>query len=209
MAVFGRITAERAAGLAFVLALHGAALWALWSQRLIPAPAEAATLFVNFIAPPPQTEEPKREPPPKPRAIEKAQPRQLVAETPMLAAPDPVAPVPPPAPAPVIEAPPAPVPAGPVTLSAELSLGCPQRSTPAYPAVSRRLGETGVVVLRVELAENGEVAEATVKNSSGYPRLDNAALNVVRNWRCNPATRNGRPVRAVALQPFNFILQGN
>jgi protein TonB len=66
-----------------------------------------------------------------------------------------------------------------------------------------------VVVLRVELSESGNVAVARVDRSSGYTRLDDAALVAVRTWRCLPATRNGQPVRAVALQPFNFILNGN
>jgi protein TonB len=74
--------------------------------------------------------------------------------------------------------------------------------------LSRRQGETGVVVLRVELSETGHVAEAQVQSSSGFVRLDEAALVAVRTWRCSPATRNGKPVRAAALQPFNFILQG-
>jgi protein TonB len=30
----------------------------------------------------------------------------------------------------------------------------------------------------------------------------------VKTWRCRPAKRDGQPVRAVALQPFNFILEG-
>ena len=38
---------------------------------------------------------------------------------------------------------------------------------------------------------------------------DDAALAVVKTWRCNPAIRNGQPVRAIALQPFNFVLQGH
>jgi len=96
-----------------------------------------------------------------------------------------------------------------VSLSSELSVACPERTAPAYPAPSRRLGETGVVVLRVELSESGNVAHARVERSSGHSRLDDAALAAVRTWRCTPASRNGQPVRAVALQPFNFILNGN
>jgi biopolymer transport protein ExbB len=42
---------ERAAGLVFVLVLHAAVLWGLWQHRLLPAPKEIATVFVNFIAP--------------------------------------------------------------------------------------------------------------------------------------------------------------
>jgi protein TonB len=73
---------------------------------------------------------------------------------------------------------------------------------------SRRAGEQGRVVLRVELDERGSVTQASVATSSGLPRLDDAALSAVRQWRCNPASRGGVPVRAVALQPFNFVLEG-
>jgi protein TonB len=59
------------------------------------------------------------------------------------------------------------------------------------------------------LDESGYVDTASVAESSSYKRLDEAALAVVKTWRCNPSLRNGQPVRAVALQPFNFVLQGN
>jgi protein TonB len=99
------------------------------------------------------------------------------------------------------------LPAGPVTLGEELSVACPERRAPAYPAISRRLGEEGMVVLRVELDQAGSVVHAEVKASSGFARLDEAALTAVKTWRCQPAQRNGQPVRAVALQPFKFVLQ--
>ena len=209
---------ERLVGLLLVLILHMTALYGLWSARLMPSPEEAATLFVNFIAPPPppKVEEHKRLPtPPKPHAIEKPPPRQLVAQTPVTAPTDYVAPPPPVKPepiqvsvatAPVIQTP---LPAGPVALSSELAVACPQRSPPTYPATSRRLGEMGVVVLRVELSEVGQVALVRVQISSGFDRLDEAALAAVRTWHCTPPTRNGQSVRATALQPFNFVIQGN
>ncbi|HRK77875.1 MAG TPA: energy transducer TonB, partial [Thiobacillus sp.] len=74
--------------------------------------------------------------------------------------------------------------------------------------MSRRLGETGKVVLRVELDETGRVSTAQVASSSGSTRLDAAALAAVRSWRCNPAQRDGQAVRSVATQPFNFTLEG-
>ena len=206
---------ERWAGLLLVVAMHAAALWGLWQHRMLPAPAEVVTLFVNFIGPPApeKAEEPKRPPPPKPKPIEKPESRQLVAETPVVAPTDYVAPPPPPEPipvaAPAVQAPPMPLPAGPVALSSELSVACPQRSAPAYPGQARKLGETGVVVVHVELAETGHVALAQVSSSSGYSRLDEAALAAIRTWRCTPAQRNGRPVRATALQPIKFVLQGD
>ena len=201
---------DKLAGLLLVVALHAAALWGLWQHRLIPSPQEAMTVFVNFIAPPmPKAKELPMPPPPKPRPVERPQPQQLVAEAPAA----PVAEVAvPPAPTPAISAPvesrPS-APAGPVTLDAELSVSCPERTAPTYPLLSRRAGETGITVLRVELDERGQVATARVATGSGFARLDEAALSAVKTWRCNPAQRNGQPVRAVALQPFKFVLQGN
>ena len=210
-----RVDPARAASLVLVVGIHAAALWGLWQQRLIPSPVEVATLFVNFIAPPsPNKAEPKA-PPPKPVTRERPQPRQLVAEAPVLSPADYVAPPPPPQPVPVIEAPaappapPTPSPAGPVAMSSELAVACPERAAPSYPAQSRKLGEQGTVVLRVELDESGHVAVVRVDRGSDHARLDEAAIAAIRTWRCNPATRNGRPVRATALQPIKFVLQGN
>jgi protein TonB len=214
MVASSRFLPERTAGLLFVVALHAAALWGLWQHRLLPDAREAVTLFVNFITPPPpkKREEPKPPPPPKPKPVEKPQPRQIVAETPVVAPTEYVAPPPPP-PAKVVEAPPAPPapprPVGPVTLGGDLAVVCPERTPPRYPHHSRRLGEAGTVVLRVELDEHGAVSMASVSASSGFARLDNAALEAVRGWRCHPARRDGQPVRAIAMQPFNFVLQGS
>lgn len=212
---------SRLVGLAFVLGVHGIVLYALWSARLIPAPEEATTLFVRFITPsqpavrvqPP----PRQLPPPKPVKQETPRPpvphRHLVVEA-AVAPADFVMPLPPAVP--VIEAPPAPLaapdpspaePTGPVTLQGELALGCPTRTPPKYPALARRTGESGDVVLRVELDTDGRVSAAHIATSSGFRRLDEAALNAVKTWRCNPPLRDGRAVRAIALQPFKFNLE--
>lgn len=206
----------RLAGLCVVLALHGALLYSLWHDRVLPPPAEAATLFVDLLTDPPKLERPKPNPP-KPRPIKRERPvqppppQQLAAQTPVVLPSDPVAPPPSPEP-PGIEAPiePAPPskPVGPAVLSGELALTCPDRAPPSYPAISRRLGEEGKVVLRVELDETGRVDRATIKISSGYARIDEAALATVKRWRCRPASRDGAAVRAVAIQPFNFVLEG-
>lgn len=205
MTPFRTIRLDRLAGIAAVLALHAVALHGLWSHRIQVRPDEVVTLFVDTITPP-KEESPQPAPqPPRPKKPRPAEtPRQLAAPAP---APSPVESVaPPPSPAPAVEAPPA-RPAGPVTLGIELALSCPERSAPAYPSLSRRLGEEGKVVLRVELDEQGGVAAARVAASSGYARLDEAALAAVKAWRCTPARRDGQPVRAVAMQPFMFVLQ--
>ena len=204
--------------LMLVLAAHGALLYFLFKQQLIPPPEQLATLFVNFIPAARPKEEAKPEPPPpvpKPQPVKKQQSRQIVAEAPVISKSEPVAPpaAPEPEPAVVEEAPPAPrapqMPAGPVTLSSELSVACPELNAPAYPPLSRRLGEEGKLMLRVELDEKGHVHIAQVVTSSGFKRLDDAALAAVKTWRCNPPVRDGQPVRAIALQPFNFVLQGD
>jgi protein TonB len=138
-----------------------------------------------------------------------------VAEAPIIAPSEPVAlpmapdPEPDPVPEPVVEAPRPQMDAGPITLSSELSVSCPELNAPAYPPLSRRLGEEGKLVIRVEMDKNGLISVAQIISSSGFKRLDEAALAAVKTWRCAPPQRNGQPVRAIALQPFNFALQGD
>ena len=96
---------------------------------------------------------------------------------------------------------------GPVMLSSELSVICPVLNAPAYPRQSRQLGEHGELMLKLELDESGHVKKTQVINSSGYRRLDEAAIAAVKTWRCNPPLQNGQPVRAIALQSFRFRLQ--
>ena len=195
---------EHIAGLLFVLALHGGVLYELWSYRVISTPDEAITLMVNLINPPaPEQPVPRRPVPPK---TVKSPPHPApphLAAAPVVLPNEPVAYVPPPPP-PVVVAPQ--MPAQPLILSGELSVVCPDRSAPDYPKISMRMNEQGKVVLRVELGEDGRIAHAEVKTSSGFSRLDAAALNAVKTWHCKPSVRNGVATRAVALQPLNFIL---
>ena len=224
--------AENMAGLALVIVLHGAALYGLWSYRWLPAPEETITLFVNFINPPPlPSKKPEPLPPkPIPQKVRLVKPQTamvpqpqpvLAANTPAAIPADPVAPiVSEPVPEPVDTAPPArsapvmaepapmPPPPAPVMLNSDLALSCPQRTPPEYPVISRRLGEQGKVVLRVELDETGKIIFARLLQSSGFKRLDEAGMAAVRTWHCSPATKNGEPVKAVALQPFEFTIEG-
>jgi protein TonB len=95
--------------------------------------------------------------------------------------------------APVAQPPPAPV--------AKVA-GTPPRSDPRrpltqpeYPPSSRRAGEAGTVILEVYVNANGRAEDVRVKKSSGFPKLDDAAIREVkRSWRLVPGTEDGKPV---------------
>lgn len=79
---------------------------------------------------------------------------------------------------------------------------------PSYPVASRRNGEHGRVMLRVRVDDKGGVETIELQASSGYPRLDEAALTAVRRWRFVPARQGERAVPGWALVPINFSLHG-
>ncbi len=71
----------------------------------------------------------------------------------------------------------------------------------AYPAEARQKHEEGDGVVRYVVDTDGRVRDAEIVTSTGFPLLDNAALDLVRAFRCTPGTLNGKPV-AVRL-PFD------
>ncbi len=77
---------------------------------------------------------------------------------------------------------------------------------PPYPALARRRGETGTVLLRVRVGPEGDAQQVELKQSSGYPRLDQSALETVPRWRFVPARRGETPVAAWVLVPVVFAL---
>lgn len=79
---------------------------------------------------------------------------------------------------------------------------------PVYPTLARRLGEQGRVMLRVQVRADGTPAEVEINRSSGFFRLDRAALEAVRKWRFVPAQQGDAPVAASVLVPVSFTLEG-
>jgi protein TonB len=63
-----------------------------------------------------------------------------------------------------------------------------------YPSASRRLGETGSVVILFYVTANGRATEAKVESSSGFPRLDEAAVNCLRKGKYVASTVGGQAV---------------
>jgi protein TonB len=77
---------------------------------------------------------------------------------------------------------------------------------PVYPPRCLRMGIEGRVKVRVLVGENGRPQEVALGESSGDAALDQAAMDAVRDWRFEPAKRNGVPVRAWAVVPVEFQL---
>lgn len=79
---------------------------------------------------------------------------------------------------------------------------------PPYPDLARRLGEEGVVTLRITLDARGVITNVDIKQSSGHERLDAAAAHWVKHqWRYHAATRDGIPVGATVFAAIEFSLR--
>ena len=78
---------------------------------------------------------------------------------------------------------------------------------PAYPALSQQLGEQGTVWLSLDVDEKGMPSHIRLKQSSGFGRLDQAALTVVRSWRFEPsegvATGNVESIQLPVIFKFS------
>ena len=77
---------------------------------------------------------------------------------------------------------------------------------PKYPASALRVGETGTVTVAATINATGVPIEVGVDNRSGNRDLDRAAVAAVRQWRFQPALRNGKPVQATVRVPVQFAL---
>ncbi|AXQ29754.1 energy transducer TonB [Solimonas sp. K1W22B-7] len=78
---------------------------------------------------------------------------------------------------------------------------------PLYPDSERIAGHEGRVMLDVQVLPDGGVSGLTISQSSGYPALDQAALDAVRQWRFRPARGpDGVPVPGRLRLPVDFRL---
>jgi protein TonB len=97
-------------------------------------------------------------------------------------------------------------PAGPRTISTGVEyLKAPQ---PEYPALSKRLGEQGKVVLRILVNQAGLPEQVLVQSSSGFARLDEAGRQAAQRALFKPYLEDGRPVAVFVIVPLNFQLAG-
>lgn len=137
-----------------------------------PPPPELAPPPPAFVPPPEiRIETP---PPPKSAPITVVTPEKPVAPAPPVAAP---------APAPVAE-----------SVKVLPKIDARNSREPPYPPASRRLGEQGSLILQVLVGSDGRVRESKLVQSSGFARLDAAALDGVKgHYRFMPGTVDGKP----------------
>jgi periplasmic protein TonB len=217
--------AERRWGVAGVVGLHLLLLWGLLQLGAVRQTLhEVAPLMVHFIsleAPPQPAPTPTPPPAQRPRPARPSPlPVVVVAVATPLAPPAPpvfVAPEPvpvqpaaipnPPAPAAVVAAvaaTPAPVAAPkPVPASALRYAVLPPVE---LPLISRRLGESGTVLLRVVFDTQGRVKQVSVHRSSGFARLDEQALAAMRRARITPFVDQGITIEVSAIAPLAYEL---
>ena len=195
-----------------MLGVHLAIGWALLQLEPVrQAVGDLAPVFVDWVAPPtavpPAPPPPPPQPPPKP-----LRPPPLVTAAPAPAPATFVAPPPPPeppsvaveAPPPAPPAPPAPVAPPPpktIAITAVEYLTPPQLN---YPQASRRLREEGTVHVRVLVDPRGTPQQMQLLRSSGFTRLDEAALATVRATRFKPYTEDGIALPFWVVMPLIF-----
>jgi len=213
-----------------VVALHIGLLWALQGGLLLRTvqlivPIEVLTELIELPtpqpepAPPVQTVAPVRPLAPAPTAQKKpvskpvpqpqAQPLAIADPTPSPNAPaGSITPSTASLAAPVAPAPAAPAdPSSPATQLPSSNADYLQNPKPAYPALSKRLGEQGKVIVRVLIGADGTPKNAELRQSSGFERLDQAALNTVLKWRYVPGKRAGVAEDMWFNVPINFVLE--
>jgi len=204
------LTPRKIAPLAAIVVAH-LVLFYLAQTGLLSRAVHAAlpqVVEISFVAPP-------KPPAPTPKTVPVV--RHVASVTPplpLLAIPQIEATIttpPPQAPrateAPVVAAaaatvaPAPPQPAAPKLVSGVEYLRPPQ---PNYPPRSRRLGETGVVILRVLINERGLPEQVRIEKSSGFSALDEEGLVSVQHTLFKPKLEDGKPVAVYALVPVNF-----
>lgn len=75
---------------------------------------------------------------------------------------------------------------------------------PKYPAGAAASKTTGKVVMLIDVAADGSVADARVERSEPAGVFDQVTLDAVKGWKFEPAMENGKPVAGRIRVPVTF-----
>jgi TonB family protein len=82
----------------------------------------------------------------------------------------------------------------------------PVRLGENYPPESKILGEEGVCKVKLTVTADSAVRDVSLTESSGYPRLDQACLEVFVHGGLLPATQDGKPITTTLEIPITWKL---
>jgi len=80
----------------------------------------------------------------------------------------------------------------------------PNNLAPSYPLPALLQRAEGRVLVRAEIRPDGRVGKLWIKQPSGFPTLDHAAIETVRAWRFYPAQRHGMAVAMWMDVPIEY-----
>lgn len=89
--------------------------------------------------------------------------------------------------------------AGPDVAGGGQDISVVHRVKPIYPPASMRAREQGYVVVQVLVDEKGQARTVEVVRSSGYPRLDESAVDAIRKWTFTPAEGSAGPEARISI----------
>lgn len=76
---------------------------------------------------------------------------------------------------------------------------------PNYPDAAVSRAEEGAVTVLIHVSTGGLAASVDILESSGFPLLDQAAVDAARSWHFLPAVKDGQPVPFDL--PFRMVFQ--
>ncbi len=204
---------KRGTILIVVIAVHAIGLWVVESGL--------SRSIIEMVAPPVETkiieeEKPPEEPPPPPPPPVDATPPppyippvevQVQLPPPVNTITAEVKETPPPVTPPVMAPP---TPAAPPGIPGTRPAINPKLTRPAndfYPSGSRNDKEEGFVVVKCNVGLDGKCTNPSVDTSSGFPRLDEAAIKyATQGVRFVPGTEDGKPVAMTHMFRVAFKL---
>ena len=79
-----------------------------------------------------------------------------------------------------------------------------RRPSVQYPPALQENGEEGTVTLLLAVQTDGSISDIRIARSSGYQRLDAAAVRSLHQAKFQPATCHGKPIAVRIHQSFIF-----
>jgi TonB family protein len=90
--------------------------------------------------------------------------------------------------------------------AASVDIQSKNATPPKYPAAAAKARITGEVVLIVDVAADGRVADVRVEKSRPQGVFDQVTLDAARRWTFEPARKDGKPVPGRIRVPVTFAM---